>query len=314
MNWTFKKVFKAILVGFVVLFLLRLGYGMAYERNRTDEDGGVLYNTMVGGAVQEDSALTKRSTAIQNIATYKMALPAGEKLANNGAGAPAQLLEQKYEKIGDIFSRTDHFDRDDQKLRAQIKHYDALIQSEENAGLKKDRQLRMTIGVAPARFDAMVKDLKKIGKLESINVVKYDRTNEYLKLKAQKASLEEMKASLLALKAKGGKIEEFISLENRIMELNDQARTLGVDLGNYDAHGDFCTINFSLQEGKIRKEIVPFAEILVNSLEWTIGWYLGLLGIFILGALAALLLLKMIEVGKRVLLPSPAVQTPKDQA
>ena len=41
-----------------------------------------------------------------------------------------------------------------------------------------------------------------------------------------------------------------MGLENRILEIEQQLQGLGVSLGNFDDENEFCTVHFSLLEGK----------------------------------------------------------------
>jgi len=97
---------------------------------------------------------------------------------------------------------------------------------------------------------------------------------------------------LIELKSKGGKIDEFMQLENRILEIEQQLQDLGVSLGDFDDENEFCTVQFSLNEGK---EIeISFIHRLKVALEWTIKFYLRLMGtLFCLIFFAYLLLLSI---------------------
>lgn len=61
-------------------------------------------------------------------------------------------------------------------------------------------------------------------------ITKVDKTNEYRQLNAKKASLEKTLASLNDLKNKGGAISDFVSLHEKILEIETQIQELGVDL------------------------------------------------------------------------------------
>ena len=52
-------------------------------------------------------------------------------------------------------------------------------------------------------------------------------------------------------------------------------------MGSFDSENEFCTVNISLQEGKIRK--ITFYHRVKVALEWTIKYYL--LFIILLGIL-----------------------------
>ena len=130
------------------------------------------------------------------------------------------------------------------------------------------------IGVPPKNFDTLYLKLSQIGEVSRKQITKKDKTNEYKELHAKKNSLEKARNSLLALKNKGGKIEEYMNLENRILEIERQLQDLGVSLGDFDDENEFCTVKFSLHETQ-QTNISLFHRIKV-ALDWTVKTYLKL--------------------------------------
>lgn len=224
---------------------------------------------------------------VKNFASSRLEMKG--KLANQTVN-----MEQKYEQIGDLNAGTANFDEDERRLRETIKKYNALIQYERNTGLKGSRQLYMAIGVQPDTFDTMVSDLKQIGRLRSFEVYKNDKTNDYKELMVKKTSLEKTRQALLDLKGKGGKIDEFVRLEDRILALEEQIQDLGVELGEFDAENEFCTIKYAMAETKAAGKI-PFWQRIKVALEWTIKYYcLFVFTIFLVG-LASLILATLLD-------------------
>ncbi len=157
-------------------------------------------------------------------------------------------------------------------MRANIKSNNALIQFEQKNGNVGSRKLHLLIGVPPEKFDFLYEQLIKIGEVQSKQITKKDKTNEYKELNAKKASLEQIRTSLIDLKSKGGDIAEYIGLENRILEIERQLQDLGVNLGDFDDENEFCTVKFSLVEGKEMK--ISVIHRLKVALEWTVKIYL----------------------------------------
>lgn len=301
MKSTFKKVLIWLLIGFFGLFAVRFAWETA-NRHKTLDQVGMIQEEMnmqtvdavpVGMYQGDSSNAMGKAKLIQNIATVTMTLPAGAKW-----GKTAQTVVQKYEKIASIFTETSRFDADEKKVRGVINLHKAIIQYERNEGLKGDRVLTLTIGVQPDSYDQTVQALRKIGKVKTINVTKHDRTQQYKELQAKKDSLEETKNALISLKQKGGKIEEFIALEERIMELDAEARNLGVDLGGYDSGADLNTIDLTLREVKAKS--APSAlkittAALLSAFSWTAWNYLAFLGVLFMAALLTLLIVSLLQ-------------------
>lgn len=239
-----------LLLGFIALFLFRLAFG--YTKDVATEQ------TLVSGDFMEIVQLERK-----NYATKKYKVTAGQ--------SPVRV-DQKYEKIAEISSTTSEFDEVEKQLRGQIAAYDGLIQFENKRGNPGTRHTHLVIGVPPENFDDLYAQLTKLGKILSKQITKKDKTNEYKELNAKKLSLQNIRASLVELKLKGGKIEEFMQLENRILEIDQQLQDLGVSLGNFDDENEFCTVKFSLSEG--REIEIGILQRIKVALEWTIVTYL----------------------------------------
>lgn len=259
---------------FVLLFLLRLGYGYLSHPSgdQSISSNGWNYSNSFGNNYQAENQLERK-----NYASAKM---------KSGSGTAP---DQKYEKVGTLATRTENFSGDEKQIRDLIAKYKALIQSEQRFGLPGNQNLQLGIGVIPDKFDDMVRDCRAIGKTLSLQINKTDKTNEYKDLQAKKTSLVQTRDALTALKSRGGKIDELMELENRILQIEEQIQGLGVRLGEYDAENEFCTVKLTLSEsGKIPG--IPFAQRLKVAFEWTVTVYAELMMSVFFGLLALSLL------------------------
>src|SRR5882757_449953 len=59
-------------------------------------------------------------------------------------------------------------------------------------------------------------------------------------------SLQATLSSLNDLKKKNGAVGDFVTLHDKILEIETQLQILGVDLGNFNTENEFCTLHFSL--------------------------------------------------------------------
>ncbi len=275
MTPTSKKRLKKLLLFLSLIFIALFGFRLIYGYQQVTAPSPVLFQNEL-----EAVALNSR----KNYASIKYQ-------ANSGQ-APVHV-DQKYEKIADIKSFSTQFDSDERRLRKEVANLDGLIQFENNSGNEGYRNLQLIIGVPPENFDTVYTKLVTIGKIQAKQITKKDKTNEYKELNAKKASLEKIRGSLLDLKSKGGRIEEYMQLENRILEIEQQLQELGVSLGNFDDENEFCTVKFSLSESK---EIsIGTLQRVKEALEWTIETYLMLMAVLTFMSLFAYLLLLSIE-------------------
>jgi len=273
----FKKTLVVLLLLFLALFVLRLIYGYKTVNEPTISN---VFNEMV-------------TVSWEGRKNY-----ASKKYRPNSGMSPVSV-DQKYEKIADINTVSTKFDEEEKQIRAQVKDYEGLIQFENKSGNKGHRNLNLIIGIPPENFDSIYHKLITIGKVQSKQITKTDKTNEYKELNARKASLEKIRSSLIVLKSKGGRIDEYMQLENRILEIEQQLQELGVSLGNFDDENEFCTVKVVLSEGQLI-EIGTFQRIKV-ALEWTIKYYaLLLIGLSFAALFTYLLLLSMEKIKNNI--------------
>ena len=259
MKQTFKKRLKRgiiyLVLLFIGLFIFRLVYGYTVNPNEINENVTFF----------QEIASTRSNFASKK---YKISTNA------NASQGPVNV-DQKYEKIATVNTKSSEFEKEEKILNDEIKKQEAIIQFEQNTGNKGNRRLQLLIGVQPEKFDTLYNSLTKIGNVQSKEITKKDKTNEYKQLNAKKESLLKIRESLIELKSKGGKIEEFINLENRILNIEEELQGLGVQLGDYDAEYEFCTIKFSVIEGA--ENNISFIHRVKVAIDWTVSTYLQIM-------------------------------------
>ncbi len=267
------RILVILSVAFLFLFTLRLLYGYTKKFEPVSYRNDVQFSSNVSFKKNYASAKYKKSPGIGTSNTIK--------------------IDQKYEKIADINTKSSKFEKEEKLIRKNIKANNALIQFEQKNGNKGNRHLQLMIGVPPNKFEELYATLIKIGKVESKRITKTDKTNEYKELNAKKASLEKTRSSLIELKSKGGKINEYMQLENRILDIENQLQALGVNLGDFDDENEFCTVKFSLNEGVAVK--ISIAQRLKVAFEWTVKMSLKIMMILFFMSLFAYMLLLIID-------------------
>jgi hypothetical protein len=262
----FRRLFKWLALPFILLFAFRLLYGYLATDNRAGSD------------FNQDFF-----SSVENIRKNY----ASEKIAYNNSGNVQQAASiassQKYEKTATVKSKTSQFEKDQADIRGVTKQFSAVVQYEQSLGNKGSRELHLLIGVGPALFDSFYTVIQKIGTIKATEITKVDKTNEYRQLNAKKASLQKTLASLEVLKSRGGQISDYVSLHDKILEIETRLQELGVELGNFDAENEFCTVRFSLYEGATERKISLLSRVKI-ALEWSIKYYavfiVSLLGLF----------------------------------
>jgi len=292
MTSTFKQRMRKgillILGGFFLLFIFRLVFSFTEK----GFDGNDEYRS----SFFDNFASTRKNIASDRFQYWSKTAEAGAAAVDDKPSAElakSASIEQKYEKVATLRSKTDHYEKSENEIRQVIKSNQAIIQVEDKNGNPGNRQLNLSIGVPPAAFDSFVTEVRKIGTIKSCSIQKTDKTSDFKNLNAKKNSLETTRTSLIELKKQTGKIEEFINLQNRILEIEQQLQDLGVELGDFSEENEFCTVNFSLYEGRFVHESVMH-KVKV-SIEWTCLNYLNFLLVLLVTSVLVFVILLIID-------------------
>ena len=276
-NISLKQKLFYLALGFITLFILRLGYGYFTYPN------GVVRTTVEYTPSENDSFVLER----RNYASSKAAVK------EVAAATPMGSVDQKYEKIGTLTSSSTQYEQDEKALYELIKREQIMIQLERRAGLTPQRQLNIALGVVPDKFDKIIEALRQIGTLNSIQIDKNDKTNEYKKLEAERVSLQKARDALLELKNSNAAVSDMITLTNQLLEVENKIQALGINLGEFDENNEFCTVKFTLNEKRDPKTMtISFTQRVKTAFIWTSTTYfffwlttvLGLLGLWLLFA------------------------------
>lgn len=266
------KLLKWSVAIFALMFVLRLLYG--YYGGKTENS-----SEFVSNFFSNVTSLRKNYASEKN---FKQSAPPPASALPNANFQNAQ----KYEKTAAITSKTSDFDNDKQRLGQFTKQYSAIVQYEKHEGNKGNRESHFSIGVNPENFDNFTTEIQKIGKITGTVITKIDKTNEYRELNAKRISLEKTLVSLNDLKSKGGQISDFVSLHDKILEIEQNLQDLGVALGDFDSENEFCTVRFSLYEGSAARKITLWSRIKV-AFEWTVRNFCYLFAGFAFALVAA---------------------------
>ena len=197
---------------------------------------------------------------------------------------------QKYEKIASVTQLSEIFDAHRRLIEARIAEYAGVTQLERASGLAGFRTLHLGIGVPPDRFDAFVAAIRAVGRTAQIEIVKNDKTNEYLQLRARRTTLDKARAALEVLKEQGGSTDERMKVQNRLTEIEQQIQDLAVSLGDFDSQNELCTVKLTLRERTAPLQ-AGFWTRARHSTEWTAlivaGIGSGLLMLVVAGWLGA---------------------------
>lgn len=267
----FKFLVAALLA--VSVFIALFAYRLATGPRQLGQAGEVLY------AGQQSIPMARK-----NYATTKM------------VAAPSSD-SQKYEKIATLAQQTSAYEADRKRIGDLITAHQGIVQFELNTGLSGRRTLSLGIGMPPEQFDAFIEAAKAVGQSVQVDVIKNDRTNEYLQLRAKRATMEKARSGIESLLSAGGTIDERMKAQAKLTEIEERLQELGVSLGEFDTQNELCTVKLTLSE--IR---APAARSwkwrIADALEWSAYRYaqlgVGFLGL-VIGAWLTVLLVRLVQ-------------------
>jgi cell division protein FtsI/penicillin-binding protein 2 len=267
-----KKYGKLFVFIFIILFVFRLIYGYIYVKTENNYDS---------------ESYSQRSYEQKNYASEKI-------FSKDDAGVSTIVNSQKYEKTATLSTKTDEFDKDLKAIKTLTKNFNGIIQYEHNQGNSGNRKIDLSIGISPEKFEYFYEKVQKFGVVIKKEITKTDKTNEYKELNAKKVSFEKILISLLELKQKGGNIKEYIELNYKILEIEQQLQDLGVELGNFDVVNEFCTVNMYIVEGE-NVVSISFIHRVKVAFEWTILYYINTLVVLFLIILVSYMIILFVD-------------------
>jgi len=281
-----KKVFTGLVILYIAMFFSRMVYDFTvYDSIDTGYTTPVYYSGEI---------LAK---TVNNYASLRM---------DTAPGGAQFVLDQKYERIANIVTKTANYDADMGRFDDALKKYRAVVQIENRRGLAGSRRAEFTIGVRPDNFDEMHATLSGIGKLTSTTTTTNDKTYEYRQMLAERDTLERRMAGYEELRKHGGTIPDLLQLEEKIIEVEAQIQQQKIGLGEYSDENAFCTINYTIYEGT---EIGALRRAW-NTLVWTTSTYLIIVAVLLFTAFAALLFAWCWSKFKKLLHDKPAPVEP----
>jgi hypothetical protein len=182
-----------------------------------------------------------------------------------------------YERTAELALGSAAFDDDEAVIRSAVASHQGTIFNEKKSGLAPERRLALEIGVPPDRFEALLKQLRQIGQLDSVTVQQQDRTAEFRRLHAQRQSLKKYLESVLKHQtAKNLSIEETLKLEQKKQEIEKDLQSLSVHLGDFLGKESFYHLRvtlFEYQPGSKLDRTYTLPQRIFHAFVWALGWW-----------------------------------------
>ena len=208
----------------------------------------------------------------------------GEEYTADGGSTESALRAQDGQKIvytGNLSIQTLEYDKSAASIRKKIKDAGGFSEAESerdndyywynrSGGSGNTRYLNITARIPSEKFEDFINSLSGDGKVMSRSVNAENISQVYANKETYKKSLEKEQERLLEMMDKAQTIEEMITVESRLSEVERQLNVYRTDLAQMDKDVEFSTVYIELQEVKRYTEEVSsttFGEELKYAFE-----------------------------------------------
>ena len=228
-----------------------------YEAMDMEEAGGAVYS--------KDSGSDGSETALRPQDGQKIVYTANLSIQTLEYDKSAASIRKKIKEAGGFSEAESEYDRD-------YNWYNY------NSTSSHTRSLSITARIPSDKFEAFLNSLSGDGKIMSKSVNAENISQVYANKETYKKALEKEQERLLAMMDKAETIEEMITVETRLSEVERQLNVYKTDLSQMDKDVEFSTVYIDLQEVKRYTETVEtttFREKLAFAFEDAIHSFKG---------------------------------------
>ena len=208
----------------------------------------------------------------------------GEEYTADGGSTETALRAQDGQKIvytGNLSIQTLEYEKSAASIRKKIKDAGGFSESESerdndyywyshSGSTSNTRYLNITARIPSEKFEDFINSLSGDGKVMSRSVNAENISQVYANKETYKKSLEKEQERLLEMMDKAQTIEEMITVESRLSEVERQLNVYRTDLAQMDKDVEFSTVYIELKEVKRYTEEVSsttFGEELKFAFE-----------------------------------------------
>ena len=236
--------------------------GSYYEpaMNSEAKEAGYAAAESAAGAYEYDSAEMEEAMESSEDAAFTQ-----DSGADNSALRPQD--GQKIVYTASLSMQSLEYDQSAASIRRKIREAGGFSEAESeydkdynwyryNASSSNTRSLSITARIPSDKFEAFLNSLSGDGKIMSKSVNAQNISQVYANKETYKKALEKEQERLLAMMDKAETIEDMITVETRLSEVERQLNSYKTDLSQMDKDVEFSTVYIDLQEVKRYTETV----------------------------------------------------------
>ena len=238
---------------------------------------------------------------------------AGEYGEYDSGAESGDVPSENPEKIiysADATVETTEFDKTLEELAALIKEYGGWVQSSSinganyysiSRGSSYNRSADYTIRIPSDKFQTIMGSLSTLGNVPYSYTYTENVSAQYYDVQSRLTAYKTQEARLLEMMEKAQTVEDTITIEEKLTELQYKIDSLQSSLNNWDRQVNYSTISLSVQEvGEYTEQqavTISYGQRLLNAFTDSlkgVGRFFKNLLVFLVSALPALVILAVL--------------------
>lgn len=224
---------------------------------------------------------------------------------------------------------TKEFDKLNNTISQKIFQSNGYVENSESYGNTYDsnrsRSCNMVIRIPKAKLDEFVATISGLGTIVNKQETTQDVTLTYVDIESHKKSLQVEQKRLLALLEKADRLEDIITLEQRLSQVRYEIQSYESQLRTYDNQVDYSTVRLSVSEvervtqkddgtmwSKIATGFSNSLHKIGYGLESLVVWFVSnILYLIILAGVVTLIVfvIRRLTKGNKNKMPPPSIPT-----
>lgn len=195
---------------------------------------------------------------------------AGTTKAVFGESAQALATDRKIINEGSAQIETKDFDKSIAAIDRMISQAGGFVESRniQGNGINTSdlRYATITIRVPADKFNDIMNNMSSVGTVTQKNTKGTDITDQYIDQEARLKTLKVQEQTLMDIMAKAQKLEDVITLESRISDVQYEIESIQNQLNNYDRLLQYSRISININEVVAITEVKPIARTLGDKM------------------------------------------------
>lgn len=153
-------------------------------------------------------------------------------------------------RIGSLSIEVDKFDDAENKINDVVKKYSGFIaNSKSTVNSSGNKSGTITVKVPADKYDALIAEVTKIGKVMNQNIQANDVTEEYVDLESRLKTQKELEQRLIKLlNEKASKLSDVIEVEEKLASVRQKIESFEGKMKLLKSQSDLSTLTISVYE------------------------------------------------------------------